>query len=421
MTSATDRENHIPFRKAAIVDMCATDQRLDPDDRDAFRRFCRILESVFHFEYHETLERLKESYAPFNTCADYRTVRTWSAEERREAHEQLARDLREVVEAANYEEISEEVFEQALAEHTLLKIRLHVDFDDFDEVVFFRRGKHTATETFPQFFGLRAKEVTFVNYERVLIYVKFKDAEHFDEKRRAELPVAPGSTIIKLFQDVPRADLEMLFPNTKVRMRTLDKLVIGVPAVAGAIAVLSSKVLASLGLLIVLIGFWLGLRDEPVQLDQASLVALGGGLGALGGYTWRQFNKFKTRKIRFMKMLSDNLYFKNLDNDVGVFHRLLDSAEEEECKEAILAYFFLLTSSEPLDARALDAVVEEWFAQRLGCQLDFEIHDALGKLERLGLAQRVADGYRALSLPDAKAVLDTRWDGYFDYAPSAVR
>ncbi len=421
MTSPTDRENHIPFRKAAIVDLCATDARLDDADRDAFRKFCRILESVFHFEYHELLERLKESYAPFDPGADFQRVRTWSTEERQHAHEQLAKDLRELVEAANYSEISEEVFEQALAEHTLLKIRLHVDFDDFDEVVFFRRGKHTTTETLSQFFGLRKKEISFENYERVLIYVKFKDAENLDEKRRSELPVEPGSTIIKLFQDVPKADLEMLFPNTQVRMRTLDKLVIGVPAVAGAIAVLSSKVLASLGLLIVLVGFWLGLRDEPVELDQASLVALGGGIGAIGGYMWRQFNKFKTRKIRFMKMLSDNLYFKNLDNDVGVFHRLLDSAEEEECKEAILAYFFLLTSSEPLDARALDEAVEAWFEDRLDYRLDFEIHDAMGKLERLGLVQRVADGYRALSLADAKGALDARWDGYFDYEPSAVR
>ena len=30
-----------------------------------------------------------------------------------------------------------------------------------------------------------------------------------------------------------------------------------------------------------------------------------------------------------MKMLSENLYIHNLDNDAGVFHYLLDAAEEE--------------------------------------------------------------------------------------------
>lgn len=411
----SDRERHIPFRKAAIVDLCAGDERLDPAERESFRTFCHILQSVVHFEYHEVLERLKDAYAPFNRRVDFRPVRTWSGEERQRAHEQLATSLRELVEAANYEEISEEVFSQALREHTLLKIRLHVDFDDFDEVVFFRRGRHTTTETVRDLFGLRSKELTFENYDRVLIYVKFKDADDLDPKRRAELPVEAGSTIIKLFEDVPRADLEMLFPNAQVRMRTLDKLVIGVPAAVGAIAVLSSKALASLGLIFVLLGFWLGIHDEPAQIDQATLVALGGGIGAIGGYLWRQFNKFKSRKIQFLKLLSDNLYFKNLDNDAGVFHRLLDSAEEEECKEAVLAYFFLLTSRDPLGADQLDAAVESWFEQRLGCRLDFDISDALGKLERLGIVTRDGDAYRALPLDAAKGELDALWDAYFEH------
>jgi Protein of unknown function (DUF3754) len=43
---------------------------------------------------------------------------------------------------------------------------------------------------------------------------------------------------------------------------------------------------------------------------------------ALGGYLVRQFTKFKNRKIQFMKALSENLYFRNLDNDAGVFHHL---------------------------------------------------------------------------------------------------
>lgn len=421
MTSQTEREQHIPFRKAEILELCATDPRLAEGDAAAFRAFGRILESVFHFEYHAVLERLKDAYAPFDPDASVRSVKEWTPEERQQAQEQLTTDLRNLVEAANFEEVSEEALQRALSEDTLLKLRLQVDFDDFDEVVFFRRGKHTSTETLRQLFGLRKQAISFVNYDRVLVFVKFKDAEHFDEKRRRELPFEPGSTIIKLFQDVPQGDLEMLFPNTQVRMRTIDKLVIGVPAVAGGIAVISTKLLASLGLIIVLIGFWLGLRDEPVVLDQASVIALGGSLGAVGGYLARQFNKFKTRKIRFMKTLSDNLYFKNLDNDVGVFHHLLDAAEEEECKEAVLAYFFLLTSEDPLDATALDHLVEVWFEERLGCHLDFEIHDALGKLERLGLAERVEGArYRARPLPDAKAELDRRWDGYFDYEPRPV-
>jgi hypothetical protein len=79
--------------------------------------------------------------------------------------------------------------------------------------------------------GLRRRTLEFTNYAKVLVYVKFKDAAHFEAagKRVDRLQFRPGSTIIKLFQDVPRADLEMLFPNARVRMRLVDKLLIGSP------------------------------------------------------------------------------------------------------------------------------------------------------------------------------------------------
>ena len=40
----------------------------------------------------------------------------------------------------------------------------------------------------------------------------------------------------------------------------------------------------------------------------------------------------------------DNLYFRNLVNNTGVFYSLIDAAEEEESKEAFLAYYFLHTA-----------------------------------------------------------------------------
>jgi hypothetical protein len=61
----------------------------------------------------------------------------------------------------------------------------------------------------------------------------------------------------------------------------------------------------------------------------------------------------KNRKIQFMKALSENLDFRNLDNDAGVFHFLLDAAEEE-VTEAVLAYHFLRTAARPLTAAELD-------------------------------------------------------------------
>lgn len=58
-----------------------------------------------------------------------------------------------------------------------------------------------------------------------------------------------------------------------------------------------------------------------------------------------------------MKTLADNLYFKNLDNNTCVFHRLIDATEEEENKEVILAYYFLLKADKAISAQELDSTI----------------------------------------------------------------
>ena len=318
----------IPFRRADLIGMLAADGRLAADERDRFDALARRLSALFHLEFHARLEALKHAYAPLARDPDTRTVSAFDEGDRAAARRRLIVELQRLLEAANFEAVDGDELRRALTEESLLELRLEVDFDDLDDVLVFRRGATWREEQLTSWFGLRKRAVTFTNYEKVLLFVTFKDAEDFADRGRDadDLPFEPGSTIIKLFQNVPRADLEMLFPNAEVRMRPGDKLLIGVPALISGVLVLATKLLATLGLLLLVVGFWLGLRDDPVELDEATLVALGAGLGALGGYLSRQFNKFKNRKLEFMNTLAHHLYFRNLDNDAGVFHHLLDSA-----------------------------------------------------------------------------------------------
>jgi hypothetical protein len=168
-------------------------------------------------------------------------------------------------------------------------------------------------------------------------------------------------------------------------------------------------------LLASVLAFWMGLSKEEAQLNQKHLIALGAGLATLGGFLFRQISKFKNRKIKFMKALSDNLYFKNLDNNAGVFHHLIDAAEEEEVKETVLAYFFLLTEKQPLLQAELDDIIEKWLETGWGCKINFEIEDAINKLERLELVTREGDRLRCLPLAEARRRLDHIWDNYFTF------
>ena len=220
---------------------------------------------------------------------------------------------------------------------------------------------------------------------------------------------------MKLFQNVPKADLEMLFPNSEVRMRPIDKAIIGSSALIGGAVVLITKLGASILLLLALFAFWGGFRSEAVEMTQQHFITFAIGMGVFGSFIFKEWSKFKNRKIKFMKALSDNLYFKNLDNNAGVFHTLIDAAEEEDIKEALLAYTFLLKSENGLTAQTLDEQIEHWFKSKYQCELDFEISDALEKLERMRLVTCTNDVYSAINLENAKTILDERWDNLFQY------
>ena len=396
----------IPFRKADIVRMCLQENQLSGQEED-FQQICHMLGSVFHFEFHRVVEALKDSYAPIDPDADTRSI----GDDKSSAGFEFVGLLNGLLEKANYEPISQDELNQALTEASLFRIRLHVDFDDFSEVLLFCRGVSRRQETLSSLFGLIKKPIQFTNYDRVVLYLRFRD--DYDRGKDRLSVCKPGATLLKLFQNVPRADLEMLFPNTEVRMRLIDKLVIGVPAAISGGVVLTTKLGASLVVLGSLFGFWLGLSSEPARLDKTALIALFAGLAALGGYLWKQFSNFNNRKIRFMQALTQNLYFKNLDNNAGVFHRLANDAEEEECKEAVLAYFFLLINEPGMSKEALDNKIEHWLADKWQCNVNFEIGDALNKLVTLNLVTEVDGIIQAVPIQQGLKNLDKRWDDYF--------
>ena len=386
--------------------MCLRENRL-AEREDSFRSLCRMLDQVFHFEFHRVLESLKAAYAGIDPDADTRKLDFETAS----SAPAFVESLDALLEKANYRRVKQADLNQALAESSLFKIRLQVDFDDFAEVSLFTRGESVKRAELGTWFGLRRKTVEFVNYERVVVYIKMRD--DYEPARQDFAGCRPGATLLKLFRNVPKADLEMLFPNTRVRMRLSDKLMIGIPAVVSGGIVVSTKLGASLVLLGSLLGYWLGLSQQPAELNQAGIMALLAGLAALAGYIWKQLSNFKNRKLRFMQALTQNLYFKNLDNNAGVFHRLVNDAEEEESKEAVLAYYFLLQAQDGLDKRSLDEKIEGWFESAWHCSLDFEIDDALDKLLQLGLVEEADGLLHAVPLAEGLRRLDRRWDDYF--------
>ncbi|WP_051175785.1 TMEM143 family protein [Nocardia exalbida] len=408
-----DAEHFLPFRKSAVISLCADE--LPEAERESFAEFARLLAAVVHQEFQLRGETVLDAYHLVDPAEDERAIRAATAEDRAAARARVEAELVALAEAADFTRIDAAEIERAFAEHSLVKVRLELDEGDIDTAMFFRRGVSQRTEQVRWLFGLRRRSVEFTSYGKVLVYIAFA------ERPEAVADRPNGGVLLKLFGNVPRNDLEMLYPIVRVRMRPLDKLLIGVPAVVSGIIVVVTKLVASLGPLVLLLAFWLGLREESVRLDQATLLTLGAGVAAFVGYLVRQFSKFKNRKIKLMKTLSEHLYFRNLDNDAGVFHHLLGAAEESEVKEAVLAYHFLRTADRPLTAADLDQRVEEWFRRRWEATFDFRISDGISRLRKWELLVEDEHGaLEAVPLPEAKRRLDRYWDNLFRIQPETV-
>ena len=68
----------------------------------------------------------------------------------------------------------------------------------------------------------------------------------------------------------------------------------------------------------------------------------------------RQRLKYERLSLKYQKQVSDHVYFRNISNNSGIFDYIVGAAEEQECKEAFLAYYFLLVASNPPDQETLD-------------------------------------------------------------------
>jgi hypothetical protein len=114
--------------------------------------------------------------------------------------------------------------------------------------------------------------------------------------------------------------------------------------------------------------------------------------------------------------LTDNIYYRNINNNAGIFDYVIGAAEEQQVKEAFLAYHFLHEAASPPIAAELDRRIEDWLRATFGIDIDFDVGDALDKLEQLGLLTR--DGERLIVAPfdDAFSTLRGVWGSLFPAA-----
>lgn len=413
---------YIPLRKSELVAALSADPDVvRVEERERFAQFNRLLGYVFHFEYFARLETLRDIYHPVDP--ESASVETPTPEVFERNYTTFVDTFTALLRGANFVEVSAGEMQRAFSEDAALRLKVNTPLDDFHAVRFFRRGR--GLETFPikDWFGLRKRDIEAEVYRNVVLLAAIKPKVRLDEDQLARLArsrVEPGSVLIKCFRNIASEDLNVLLPNVRVSMSLFDKLMMAVPALVGGVPIVL-KLVSSLTVLFVVIGFYLGLRQTVHDEEMKTAIAALGGLVALGAFLIRQWVKYERQSLKYLKEITDKVFFRSINHNAGFFDYILGAAEDQDHKEALLGYVFLRNGDRPQPPSDLRVEVENWIRKRFGAALRFEALDAVEKLVRLGLAKRHPDGYTAVPLDDAIALLGGSWRQFFPAdAPKAA-
>ncbi len=388
----TAREQFIPLRKADLVERLASSAELSPADAQRFRQFCALVQASIHHEFHRTLEALKDAYAPFDPDADTRPGAELSPGELDARRQTLFERFDWLLERGNFVRLAEREINQALADRSQWGLNLAVDFEIFDRLELYCRGDVVVERSRRRLVkGFRTEAVAVPMYRRLVLIFHLRPLSEISEYLDTQ------GVHIKLFKDIPKADLEMLLPGTSVRMSLVDQAKIMLPTLSG-VSIATWKIVQS-AFIVAAAGFYSSL---------AFLSLIGGTVG----YGIRSFFGYLNTKQKYQLNLTQSLYYQNLDNNAGTLYRLVDEAEEQENRETILAYYYLwrMRPAEGWSGDELDGQVESRLRVEAGSDVDFEVADALAKLQRMGLADSSSDGkWKAVSIDQAIVTLKSRW------------
>jgi len=349
---------------------------LDINDK-RYMEFGELLHLHYYREFYPKLQELKYRYAPFNPDNHNIRVDKLTDEIYREYEDILFSDIKELLNSANYEILTQEMLERTMNRKSPYGVEVSVNFDNFEEIQLYFKGESIQTDEVrdPKTLYLKKKIIKEPLYRRLFLLIKPKNR---------------GNHIyLKLFKDIPQIDLEMLFPNTKVRITLFDKLKIALVGGGGTVGG-GTTLVTKLGVATI----------DPISALMA--------IGAFGGILWRQIKEVLFRKTHYMAKLAENLYFHNLDNNGGALNYIIELAQEEESKEALLVYLFLSKENRALSAKEIDSSIELYIKKLYNIDIDFEISDGIRKVVELGLVIQRDDRFEVLDINQALNILNTK-------------
>ncbi|WOG99647.1 hypothetical protein DCAR_0519001 [Daucus carota subsp. sativus] len=188
---------------------------------------------------------------------------------------------------------------------------------------------------------------------------------------------------VKHFKHIPMADMEIVLPEKKNPSLTpMDWVSFLGSAIVGLVAVVGS-----------------------LEMPKADLWVIFAILSTVIGYCAKIYLTFQANMAAYQNLITKSMYDKQLDSGKGTLLHLCDDVVQQEVKEVIISYFILMEQGkatlEDLDMRCEQLIKEEF-----GVSCNFDVDDAVGKLEKLGIVSRDTIGrFYCVSLKRANDII----------------
>jgi hypothetical protein len=382
-------DRFIPVAPEDLID-ALTSACHGSDEASAFAEVAEALTRIVDQEASAFERGLERAYRTFDPDREVIQIEGAAAVDRDILLDRLAH----LLDKANYTRLGEAEIKAAVSAANSHGLRVKIRPDRLDSLQIWIRGRsvvktHRRTVRKP----IKGETRDLDAFSRLVVVAQLKDDPHIT---------------IKLFRQIPIADVEALLPHAEVSMNWIDRAKVfgGGAGTLGATALKVLKIGATftaLGKLVWVIGFGFVL------------------------ITVRSFMGYRSTRQQRDSQRTQHLYFQNIASNTAVVHRLVAMVASEELKEAVIAYAVCRDfeqRGEQLTREGLKSHVEKWLADRFGVEVRFDLPDALETMTRLELWR---DESRLLvkAPRDALALLDEHWRdrrsiGYHD-ASARVR
>ncbi|XP_059294387.1 uncharacterized protein LOC132047364 isoform X3 [Lycium ferocissimum] len=433
-----ERESVIPVLKPRLI-MALADLVEHSSDRAEFLKLCKRVEYTIHAWYLLQFEDLMQLYSLFDPVNGAKKLeqQKLSPDEIDILEQNFLTYLFKIMDKSNFKIASDEEIDVAHSGQYLLNLPITVDESKLDKkllkkyfaehpheslpefadkYVIFRRGigidKTTdyfflekvdmiiartwgwilrKTRLFSRRSNSRRKmdpkkdDEIISEAEDQELYVERIRIENMELRRAGTSTNSDRGIYVKHFRHIPMADLEIVLPEKKnPGLTPMDWVKFLVSAIVGLVAVVSS-----------------------LELPKADIWVMFAILSTVIGYCAKTYFTFQQNMATYQNLITQSMYDKQLDSGRGTLLHLCDDVIQQEVKEVIISFFILMEQGKAT-LEDLDLRCEELLKEEFGVSCNFDVDDAIQKLDKLGIVARDTIGrYYCVGLKRANEIIGT--------------